>query len=148
MKRCVTVNSYHIIVKAFFALYPDFTLAVDIGTKDHDTIIFTQKIKGGGHGKPSYAHIHFNPNIDEEVAVVTYYVQKMSANYLFSGYHSQDGNLNGECSSLCWTEVFKFIRLSFNPFVDKRIDLWPADKKNRRWKYTYLEDIFPDTENE
>lgn len=126
-------------------MYEDYTLALDVGTKDHDTILFTHKIKGGGRGKPKYAHIHYNPNIDESLGVLNHYLNKMSKHYNLYGYHSADGNLDGKCSSLCWTEVFKFMRLGFNPFTDSKIDLWPADRKNRRWKYTYLEDVIPIT---
>lgn len=136
MQRCVSANSYSLIAKEFFSLYPNYTLAVDVGTKDHDTILFLQKIEGGGRGKPAYSHIQYNPNVNEELSVATYFVAKMSKHYRLFGYHSVDGNLNAVCSMLSWTEVFKFIRLSFNPFTDKRIDLWPADKRNRRLKYT------------
>lgn len=148
MQRCVSADSYSIIAKNFFSLYPDYTLAVDVGTKDHDTMLFMQKIEAGGRGKPAYSHIHYNPNINEEVGVATHFVRKMSEHYNLFGYHSIDGNPNAECSVLSWTEAFKFLRLSFNPFTDKRIDLWPADKKNRRWKYTYLENVIPETEHD
>lgn len=148
MKRCVTANSYHIIVKAFFSMYTEYTLALDIGTKNHDSMLFIKKLKDGGHGKPAYSHIHYNPNIGEELTVAIHFVRKMSSHYNLFGYHSTDGNLNAECASLTWTEAFKFIRLSFNPFSDERIDLWPTDTKNRRWIYTYLEDLIPDTVND
>lgn len=141
MNRCVTVNSFCIIAKAFFAQYADFTLAIDVGTKKHDTIVFTKKLTEGGRGTPSYAHIHYNPNIDEELSVANYYFKRMSKNFRHQGYHPKNGNLNAECSILSWTEVFKFMRLKFDPFVDQKIDLWPSDKKNHRLKYTYLEDL-------
>lgn len=144
MKRCVTVNSFIIIVKAFFAQHADFTLAIDIGSEDHDTIVFTKKLTEGGRGTPSYAHIHYNPNIDEELSVANYYFKKMSEHFRLQGYHSKDGNLNAECSILSWTEVFKFMRLKFDPFEDQRIDLWQPDKKNHRLKYIYLEDLMND----
>lgn len=72
MKRSVTANSYHIIVKEFFNLYAEYTLALDIGTKDHDSMLFIKKIEGGGNGLPAYSHIHYNPNFDEELAVVMF----------------------------------------------------------------------------
>lgn len=65
----------------------------------------------------------------------------MSKHFRHQGYHSKDGNLNEECSPLSWTEVFKFMRLKFDPFIDQRIDLWHPDKKNHRLKYIYLEDL-------
>lgn len=148
MNRCVTANSYKIIVKEFFNLYADYTLVLDVGTRDHDSVLFIQKIKDGGRGKPAYSYLHYNPNIGEELAIATHFVNKMSKNYKLFGYHSANGNINAECASLTWTEVFKFIRLSFNPFIDKRIKLWPADKKNRRFRYTYLEDLLPDNEQD
>lgn len=144
MKRSVTANSFAIIAKAFFAKYNDYTLAIDCGTKDHDTMIFTKKLADGAPGKPTYAHIHYNPNINEELTVANYFFARMSRKYLHMGYHSKDGNLNAECSPLTWTEAFKFMRLKFDPFTDQRIDLWEPDKKNHRLKYIFLDDELND----
>lgn len=94
-------------------------------------------------------YIHYNSNINEELCVATYFVGKMSEHYEVFGCYFVDGNPNAESSLLTWTEAFKFLRLSFNPFADKRIDLWPTDKNNnRRGKYTYLEDVIPETEHD
>lgn len=138
------MNSFFIIVKAIFAKYNDYTLAIDLDTKEHDTVIFTRKSPDGGRGKPTYAHIHYNPNINEELAVASYFIKRMSKKYLHQGYRLRDGNLNAECSILTCTEVFKFMRLKFDPFTDLRNTLWEPDKKNHRLKYTYLEDLICD----
>lgn len=118
MKNCTTVKASKIHIRAFFNKdeYRKCTLAINIGNLQHDMAVFIRKEASG-----TYHFIHYDPNQGVTSQITTKFVHQFGSKITRHGYHDKNGNQQGNCTELSWTEILQFMLKHENPF--DRVDL-------------------------
>lgn len=118
-------------ISAFFSKNPGAILAVDVATERHDSILFMRKMGRG------YDYVHFSPNFEHRILIVEHIIENMSKDRRVRGYNAEDGddewNTRHSCSAHSWQQVYRFMRLGFNPF--NRDVLYEWNKRYKFWIY-------------
>lgn len=107
-RLCTTIKGSRSVIQAFFnyenGKYKDHTLVVNIGNLQHDMAVFINK-----NEKNKYVFIHFDPNIKASSQIMNAFVKQFGKDNERYGYHSQDGNVQGNCTYLAWMEILNFM---------------------------------------
>lgn len=136
--RGVSYSGSRSSISAFFTKHPGSLLAVSVGNRAHDTLIFMRKV-----GR-SYEFIHYNPNFNERLYLAERVMSGLSKTGKIRGYSADGWNVEGWCSAYVWTEVFKLLRTNYDPFQREGLTDWC--KRLKIWMYSM--DIIGEMEEE
>lgn len=100
------------LIRQLLRKYPDFTVAVGCGNMIHETLLFVRRMKKDN--TIWYSFVHYNPNWQEELKVLSKMLTLFSLKYKIQGYHPPNGNPHGEYTSLAWAQAHRFIRRKFD----------------------------------
>lgn len=97
-------------IRNFFSHYEGYTLALSIGTQNHEGCVFIRKINN------TYNLIHFNPTFKCPITIFTELVKKMKIQSYVFGYQERNDNRNGQCSYFAWKEIVDLLANRNKPF--------------------------------
>lgn len=112
MNISTTCKSAARALKAFFKEYPNHTVGMGIGTTEHDMALFISK------DIHKYNVIHFEPNPRRTSKITRELVKWLGKNSSLQGYHAPNGNKNGRCTYLAYTELLRFLLKNYDPRQD------------------------------
>lgn len=110
---CTEVGNAIRAIRKFFKQerFKHHILGLNLGNSLHDMAVFVRK-----NGE-TYNLAHFDPNELSVSKIMDQFQRGLAKETIRRGYHPKEGNTDGKCSFLSWTELLKFILLIANPFV-------------------------------
>lgn len=116
---CTTIGNATRAVRKFFKdeRFQHHVLGLNLANSVHDMAVFIRK------NEKVYELVHFDPNELSTSRAMNEFQKSLSTRTTRRGYHPRQGNADGKCSYLAWTELLGFILLGKNPFVTENL-LW------------------------